>query len=179
MVKMFVYGDPIIPSKSKESQCFWKHRRQADYYISKVINCSNVCFWFLGYILMFLQGEVQGAKRELKRCLQTFGLSLPCSRIEILLAFSWQLLRQMLHRIWIGKWLSRHTGGFLADGYKSLKFFHRFFLTRIKSFQNYAVWGFDVMQGIGAGLPRFTPALFSGLWRKWTFVRLHIGIKRR
>lgn len=93
---MFVHGDPIIPSKSKESQSYWKHRRQADYYIAK--------------------GDVTGAKQELKRCLQTFGISLPCSRFEFLLAFTWQLIRQVFHRIWIGRWLSRHCGGFFADG---------------------------------------------------------------
>lgn len=36
LVKMFVYGDPILPSKSKESQIFWRHRKQADYYLSNV-----------------------------------------------------------------------------------------------------------------------------------------------
>lgn len=38
MVKMFVYGDPVLPSKSKESLNFWRHRRQADDYLSKVFS---------------------------------------------------------------------------------------------------------------------------------------------
>lgn len=58
-----------------------------------------------------------GAKQELRRCLQAYGLKLPSSRIEVFLSFSWQLTRQFLHRLWIGKWLSRHAGGFLVDGY--------------------------------------------------------------
>ncbi|KAF2879791.1 hypothetical protein ILUMI_26383 [Ignelater luminosus] len=95
-VKMLMYGDPIIPSKSKESQTFWCHRKQADFYLSK--------------------GDHVGANQELRRCLQTFGLSLPTSRIEIFVTFSWQMIRQFLHRLWIGKWLSRHAGGFFADG---------------------------------------------------------------
>ncbi|KAK4887264.1 hypothetical protein RN001_003535 [Aquatica leii] len=93
--KMFLYGDPIIPSKSKESQTFWCHRKQADFYLSK--------------------GDRVGANQELRRCLQTFGLSLPTSRFEIFVAFFWQTVRQFLHRIWIGKWLSRHSGGFFVD----------------------------------------------------------------
>ncbi|KAF5285048.1 hypothetical protein FQR65_LT02361 [Abscondita terminalis] len=95
-VKMLMYGDPIIPSKSKESQTFWCHRKQADFYLSK--------------------GDRAGANQELRRCLQTFGLSLPTSRLEIFIAFCWQSLRQFLHRLWIGKWLSRHSGGFFVDG---------------------------------------------------------------
>ncbi|KAK5643835.1 hypothetical protein RI129_007680 [Pyrocoelia pectoralis] len=95
-IKMLMYGDPIIPSKSKESQTFWCHRKQADFYLSK--------------------GDRVGANQELRKCLQTFGLSLPTSRFEIFTAFFWQVLRQFLHRLWIGKWLSRHTGGFFVDG---------------------------------------------------------------
>uniref|UniRef100_A0A1Y1MFB5 BHLH domain-containing protein n=1 Tax=Photinus pyralis TaxID=7054 RepID=A0A1Y1MFB5_PHOPY len=95
-VKMLMYGDPIIPSKSKESQTFWCHRKQADFYLSK--------------------GDRVGANQELRKCLQTFGLSLPTSRFEIFTAFFWQVCRQFLHRLWIGKWLSRHAGGFFVDG---------------------------------------------------------------
>lgn len=96
LVKMFVYGDPIIPSKSKEAQSFWKHKRQADIYLAK--------------------GDGVGAKQELKRSLQTFGLSLPTGRFDLFVAFTWQMLRQFFHRVWLGRWLSRFAGGFLADG---------------------------------------------------------------
>lgn len=93
---MFVYGDPIVPSKSKEAMNYWKFKKQSDMYL--------------------LKGDVSGAKQELKRCLQTFGLTLPTSRFELCVAFSWQMVRQIFHRLWVGRWLSRHTGGFLADG---------------------------------------------------------------
>ncbi|KAL3265788.1 hypothetical protein HHI36_009986 [Cryptolaemus montrouzieri] len=96
MIKMFVYGDPIIPSKSKESQIFWRHRRQADMYLTK--------------------GDKLLAKQELLKCLNIYGVSLPTSRFELFLSFCWQLFRQLTHRLWIGRWLSRHTGGFLVDG---------------------------------------------------------------
>lgn len=96
LVKMFVYGDPIVPSKSKEAQIFWKHRRQCDFYLGN--------------------GDTQGAKQELKRCLQTFGVTLPTGRLDIFMAFTWQLIRQVFHRLWIGRWLSAHVGGFMVDG---------------------------------------------------------------
>lgn len=38
MIKMFVYGDPVLPTRSKESQNFWKYRKQADVYLLKVIS---------------------------------------------------------------------------------------------------------------------------------------------
>ncbi|GLV35496.1 Sterol regulatory element binding protein [Carabus blaptoides fortunei] len=95
LIKMFVYGEPVMPSKSKESQNFWRFRRQADFYLSK--------------------GDRIGATQELKRCLQCFGTSLPTSRFELFVSTSWQFIRQFLHRIWIGRWLARHAGGFFVD----------------------------------------------------------------
>jgi hypothetical protein len=40
LVKLFVYGDPVLPAKSKESVTFWRHRRQADFDLSKVHHCT-------------------------------------------------------------------------------------------------------------------------------------------
>lgn len=37
LIKVFVYGDPILDSKSKASTVFWQHRKQADFDLSKVI----------------------------------------------------------------------------------------------------------------------------------------------
>lgn len=96
LVKMFVYGDPIISSKSKEAQKYWIHRKQADIYL--------------------LEGDKVGAKQELLRSLQAYGITLPTSRIELCLCFCWQLFRQIMHRLWIGRYLSRNAGGFFIDG---------------------------------------------------------------
>ncbi|CAH1966667.1 unnamed protein product [Acanthoscelides obtectus] len=95
MVKMFVYGDPIIPQKSKESQTFWKRRRQADQFLN--------------------QGDKLRAKQELLRCLKIYGVTLPSTRLELCLCLFWQIIRQIMHRLWIGRWLSSHAGGFFID----------------------------------------------------------------
>lgn len=36
LIKVLVYGDPIMNSKSKESITFWRHRQQSEFNISKV-----------------------------------------------------------------------------------------------------------------------------------------------
>lgn len=36
LVKLLVYGDPVIDSQSEETKVFWKHKKQSDYYIDKV-----------------------------------------------------------------------------------------------------------------------------------------------
>lgn len=45
LVKMLVYGDPIIASKSVQANNFWHHKRKAEHYIDKVrIIPVLVCF---------------------------------------------------------------------------------------------------------------------------------------
>nr|CAD7573629.1 unnamed protein product [Timema californicum] len=95
LAKMFVYGDPLMPAKSKASVVFWRHRKQADFDLSK--------------------GKIVSAGQELRRCLQAYGRPLPASKLELLSATMWQIIRQILHRLWIGRWLARHIGGFFID----------------------------------------------------------------
>ncbi|GLG96286.1 uncharacterized protein GBIM_03088 [Gryllus bimaculatus] len=95
LIKVLVYGDPVVPSKSKASVAFWRHRKQADFDMSK--------------------GDNAAGSQELRRCLQAYGRPLPASKFELLSATLWQINRQILHRLWIGKWLSRRMGGFFID----------------------------------------------------------------
>uniref|UniRef100_A0A1B6EGK4 BHLH domain-containing protein n=1 Tax=Clastoptera arizonana TaxID=38151 RepID=A0A1B6EGK4_9HEMI len=95
LIKLFVYGDPVLESKSKASVSFWRHRKQADFEISK--------------------GNNAGAQRELEICLQVFCCPLPVSRLELFTSSTWQIVRQILHRMYIGKWISRYTGGLFAN----------------------------------------------------------------
>ncbi|BES91412.1 Sterol regulatory element-Hypothetical protein protein [Nesidiocoris tenuis] len=95
LIKLLMFGDVVIPMKSKASLDFWRHRKQADYYLSK--------------------GNRVGARQELSTCLDVLNLPLPSSRIELFSACVWQTFRQILHLLWIGRWLSRYEGGILVD----------------------------------------------------------------
>ncbi|PNF43046.1 hypothetical protein B7P43_G05564 [Cryptotermes secundus] len=95
LIKLFVYGDPVIQAKSKESVTFFRHRRQADFDLSK--------------------GDLAAGNQELRRCLQAFGRSLPASKLELLSSTVWHIIRQILHRVWIGRWLAKYAGGFFVD----------------------------------------------------------------
>ncbi|XP_055682890.1 sterol regulatory element-binding protein 1 isoform X2 [Lutzomyia longipalpis] len=91
LIKMLVYGDPVLNSKSKVASEFLRHKKSAD--------------------TQFKAGNAVEAYEEYKECLQIFGLSLPTSRLECFMANSWQYIRTLLHRLWIGRWLSRKAGG--------------------------------------------------------------------
>uniref|UniRef100_A0A8D8MWK3 Sterol regulatory element-binding protein 1 n=1 Tax=Culex pipiens TaxID=7175 RepID=A0A8D8MWK3_CULPI len=91
LVKMLVHGDPILSPRSKSFTDYWKHKKQSD--------------------VDFERGNTAVSLQETKRCLASFGLTLPRSRFETATATCWQFVRMFLHRIYIGRWLSRRTGG--------------------------------------------------------------------
>ncbi|CRK99799.1 CLUMA_CG013107, isoform A [Clunio marinus] len=99
LIKMLVYGDPILRNQSNESNKYWKHKKQSD--------------------LDFERGKGKESYEELVRCLQSFGLSLPMSRLERFASTTWQFIRIGLHRLWIGRFLSRRNGGiFKSEAYR-------------------------------------------------------------
>lgn len=83
--RLLLYGDPIVPSDSKVFLEIHRWRRQAEFNISK--------------------NESSQACRDLHQCLQYFGRPYPSSRTEAWLATLWQITRQLLHKLWIGKWI--------------------------------------------------------------------------
>ncbi|GAB0099908.1 sterol regulatory element-binding protein 1 [Sergentomyia squamirostris] len=97
LIKMLVYGDPILNSKSKVASEFARHKKTAE--------------------AEYRSGNSTEAFKEYKECLQLFGLSLPTSRLECFMAISWQYIRNLLHRLWIGRWLSRKAGGLFCHSH--------------------------------------------------------------
>lgn len=50
-------------------------------------------------------GDADAARRHLDGALHALGHTPPASRSVLVRALSWQALRQLLHRLWIGQWL--------------------------------------------------------------------------
>lgn len=93
LIKILIYGDPILPSSSNET--FQKHKKHVEVEYGK--------------------GNGSGAYRELIRCLQSYGQFLPTTKRECFFATSWQFIRMILHQLWIGKFLSRKAGGLFCS----------------------------------------------------------------
>ncbi|XP_051170563.1 sterol regulatory element-binding protein 1 [Leptopilina boulardi] len=85
LIRLLLFGDPIIPADNKIIFELRRWRRQAEF------NISNL--------------DYEHAHRDLYRCLQYFGRSLPSTRIEIFLATLWQCIRQILNKFWPCKWI--------------------------------------------------------------------------
>ncbi|XP_033217966.1 sterol regulatory element-binding protein 1 isoform X3 [Belonocnema kinseyi] len=83
--RLLLFGDPILPADNKLIFELRRRRRQAEFSISKQY--------------------YEHACRDLYKCLQCFGRSLPSSRIEIYLATLWHGIRQILNQVWPFKWI--------------------------------------------------------------------------
>ncbi|XP_014484348.1 PREDICTED: sterol regulatory element-binding protein 1 [Dinoponera quadriceps] len=94
LCKLLPYSDPILPTDSKAFLELRRWRRQAEFNISK--------------------HEYNQAYRDLHQCLQYFGRSFPLSRTEICLATVWQIVKQVLHKLWLGRWVM-HINKWLSD----------------------------------------------------------------
>ncbi|KYM76964.1 Sterol regulatory element-binding protein 2, partial [Atta colombica] len=94
LYKLLLYGDPILPTDSKVFLEIRRWRRQAEFNISK--------------------HECNQAYRDLHQCLQYFGRSFPLSRTEVFLATTWQIVRQTLYKLWLGRWVM-HISKWLSE----------------------------------------------------------------
>ncbi|XP_011299687.1 sterol regulatory element-binding protein 1 [Fopius arisanus] len=94
LCRLIVYGDPVIPTESKTFLELRRWRRQAEFNMSL--------------------NEHEKAQSDLSQCLRCFGRSLPSSRIEIYAATLWQIVRQILHKLWIGRWVL-NVGKWLSE----------------------------------------------------------------
>lgn len=94
LCRLIVYGDPVVPTESKTFLELRRWRRQAEFNMSL--------------------NEYEKGNSDLGHCLRYFGRSLPSSRIEIYMATLWQIVRQVLHKLWIGKWVL-NVGKWLSE----------------------------------------------------------------
>ncbi|XP_044593566.1 sterol regulatory element-binding protein 1 [Cotesia glomerata] len=94
LYRLLLHGDPVIPTESKTFLELRRWRHQAEFNMS--IN------------------DNEKAHSDLRRCLGYFNRTLPSSRMEIGLTTLWQIVRQVLYRLWIGKWIL-HAGKWLSQ----------------------------------------------------------------
>eukprot|EP00062_Callorhinchus_milii_P019894 gi/632974945/ref/XP_007903954.1/ PREDICTED: sterol regulatory element-binding protein 1 isoform X3 [Callorhinchus milii] len=95
IIKIFVYGEPVTRLHSESSVLFWRHRKQAD--------------------LDLARGDFAQASQNLWTCLEALGRPLPTSKLDLACSLMWNLVRHVLQRLWVGRWLAAQAGGFWRD----------------------------------------------------------------
>lgn len=94
LAKLFIFGEPVTKKNSNASVAFWRHRKQADAYV--------------------LRADYTSANNQLQQSLLALGRPLPTSKVDLLSGVGWNVFRQCLNRIYLGRWLASRTGRFLG-----------------------------------------------------------------
>lgn len=77
LMKLFVYGEPVIKRGSCNSVAFWRHRKQADF--------------------SFFKEDYSDSVMHLRLCLKALGRPFPTSSINLAIGTIWQTIRQIYH----------------------------------------------------------------------------------
>ncbi|XP_077305637.1 sterol regulatory element-binding protein 1 isoform X4 [Lithobates pipiens] len=94
-IRLFIYGEPVTRLHSESSVHFWCHRKQADVDLSR--------------------GDFAQASLHLWKALKALGRPLPTSNFDLCCSLMWSVIRYVLQRLWVGRWLAGRAGGFRRD----------------------------------------------------------------
>ena len=73
------------------------------------------------HVALILQGDYSAAGQQLHQCLQALGRPLPVSTSDSVSGILWQLFRQFLQRLYVGRWLAAHAGGLRSSKAHSME----------------------------------------------------------
>ncbi|CAL1543442.1 unnamed protein product [Lymnaea stagnalis] len=101
LAKVLIFGEPVTKKNSDASVAFWRHKRQADLDMSRA--------------------DYTSASNQLRQCLLALGRPLPTSKVDLLSGVGWQIFRQCLNRLYLGRWLTSRAGSLTGNNSVDVK----------------------------------------------------------
>ncbi|OQV18258.1 Sterol regulatory element-binding protein 1 [Hypsibius exemplaris] len=90
LIRLYVFGEPVLRPKTESALRFWSLSRQADVDLSK--------------------GDRVGAIQNIASAFEACGRPLPRGGLDIFASLCWQSVRHALHHLVIGNWLEETVG---------------------------------------------------------------------
>ncbi|XP_069129504.1 sterol regulatory element-binding protein 1-like isoform X2 [Argopecten irradians] len=86
LARLFIYGEPVTKKNSEAAVSFWRHHNQAENYLARK--------------------EYSRAVNQLYLSLSSLGRPLTTTRLDLASGLLWNVIRMVLNRLYLGKWIS-------------------------------------------------------------------------
>ncbi|XP_052278995.1 sterol regulatory element-binding protein 1-like isoform X2 [Dreissena polymorpha] len=86
LARLFIYGEPVTSKNSEAAVAYWRHSHQAEQDTAR--------------------GDYISAANQWKLALLALRRPLPTSKLDLAASMLWQLVRQVLHKLYVGRWLA-------------------------------------------------------------------------
>lgn len=90
LARLFIFGEPVVKKNSDSAMTYLRHVTQGDLHLSR--------------------GEYTWASEQYRKALKCIGRPLPTSKLDLFASLVWNLLRQVSHQLYLGKWLCLKSG---------------------------------------------------------------------
>ena len=90
LARLFIFGEPVVKKNSESAMSYLRHVTQGDIHLSRA--------------------EYSWASEQYRKALKCIGRPLPTSNLDLFASLVWNLLRQVSHQLYLGKWLCLKSG---------------------------------------------------------------------
>nr|AHB60716.1 sterol regulatory element-binding protein [Mimachlamys nobilis] len=86
LARLFIYGEPVTKKNSEAAVSFWRHQNQAETYLGRK--------------------DYTRAVNQFRLSLSSLGRPLSTTRLDLASGLLWNIIRMVLNRLYLGKWIS-------------------------------------------------------------------------
>ncbi|OWF55632.1 sterol regulatory element-binding protein 1-like [Mizuhopecten yessoensis] len=101
LARLFIYGEPVTKKNSEAAVSFWRHQNQADTYLGRK--------------------EYTRAVNQFRLSLSSLGRPLSTTRLDLASGLLWNIVRMVLNRLYLGKWISNQISNLSSNTDEDVK----------------------------------------------------------